>query len=67
MRAGRGHAVGSVRSILWRLNHRGQLQLLVVGVVALVTIVALARAQDLLVELYNLVSSVTYMMSCDRS
>lgn len=56
-----GHAVGSVGAIVRRLDHRRKLQLLVVRVVALVTsvttrsLIALSIAQDLFVELHNLV------------
>lgn len=50
------HAVCSVRSVLGSLDHRRQLELLVVRIVALVSVVSLPVAQDLLIQLDDLVS-----------
>ena len=55
---GRGYAISSVRSILRSLDHRRQLELLVVRIVALVSIVALSVSEDLLIQLDDLVSLV---------
>ena len=57
--SGRRNAVRSVRSVLRRLDHGRQLELLVVGIIALVSIVPLPVSEDLLVQLDHLVRLVT--------
>ena len=51
---GAGHAVGSIRPVMRRLDHRRKLQLLVVRIVALVTgvtwsLITLSIAQNLFI------------------
>lgn len=61
------HAVGPFRSILWRLDHRRQLKLLVVRIITFVSVVPLSVSEDLLVELNHLVHLVMPGVSCVAS
>jgi hypothetical protein len=63
----RWHAVGPFRSILWRLDHRRQLKLLVVRIITFVSVVPLSVSEDFLVELNHLVHLVMPGVSCVAS
>mgnify|MGYP006891257012 CR=1 FL=1 len=55
-----GHTVGAIRPVEWRLDHGWQLQLLIVGVVALLTAITLTGADHFLVQLDNVLWSTRW-------
>lgn len=55
------HTVSSVRTILWRLNHGRQLELLVIRIIAFLPCISLSVSQDFLIELYDLMYLISIL------
>ena len=54
-----GHAVGAVGAILWSLDHRWQLEFLIVRIVTFLSGIPLSISQDLFIQLYNLMHLIS--------